>query len=215
MMDSVGVVHTDALKFDIAAREAQVVGEGPRIEPLELDAIASHGDRPLLELGKSFGRSAEQPYVPEAVATMMRDPGLFRCQLALSIQLAGSGAISPRERELAVLRVTWLCRAPYAWGEHVANAKHLGMTAEEIERVTQGSSAAGWSDHERAVLRAVEELLGDQSICDETWDALARTWDQEELIELPVLVGAYFTFALQHNSFKVRLSPNNQGLRQR
>jgi hypothetical protein len=33
------------------------------------------------------------------------------------------------------------------------------VTVEEIERATQGSIAAGWSDHEGAILRAVEELL--------------------------------------------------------
>ena len=60
-----------------------------------------------------------------------------------------------RERELAVLRVAWLCRAPYEWGEHVELAKLCGVSAEEIERVTQGSSAAGWSDHECALLLAV------------------------------------------------------------
>jgi 4-carboxymuconolactone decarboxylase len=216
MMRSPGAIHTGPLEFDVAARETQVTGERQRIEPLTLEEIAAQfGERPLLEMAKAFGRSSEKPYVPETIATMMRHPELFRHQLALSVQLIGSGAIPPHERELAVLRVAWLCRAPYEWGEHVENAKRTGMAAEEIERVTLGSSAEGWNDHERAILRAVEELLGDHSVSDETWNALAGAWNEAQLIELPVLVGVYHMMALQQNSLKVRLPEHNKGLRQR
>jgi alkylhydroperoxidase family enzyme len=146
---------------------------------------------------------------------MLRHPDLYRRQLELNTQVVGSGAISPRERELVVLRVAWLCRAPYEWGEHVEIAKLAGLNAEEIERVTQGSSATGWTDHERAILRGVEELLGDQSMSDDTWNALARTWNEAAMIELPVLVGIYHLMALQQNSLKIRLPAHNKGLRHR
>jgi hypothetical protein len=41
---------------------------------------------------------------------MMRHPGLFRCQMEMGKQ-PFKGEISPRERELAVLRVDWFRRA--------------------------------------------------------------------------------------------------------
>ena len=207
--------HAGTLAFDVAAREAQVIGERPRIAPLANDQVTVDGERPLLEIGKAVGRDTEQAEMPAAITTVMHHPAIFRHQVALSVELNASGTIPPRERELAVLCTAWLCRAPYAWGQHVENARQLAMTAEEIERVTLGSSADGWSEHETALLRAVEELLGDQSICDETWSVLARSWNDQQLIELPVLVGLYFTFAMQHNSIRVGLPQGNKGLRER
>src|SRR5206468_1793784 len=60
--------------------------------------------------------------------------------------------LSDREQELVILRTAWLCKVPFIWGEHVRLAHAAGMTAEEIERVTVGSAAAGWTEHEAALL---------------------------------------------------------------
>jgi hypothetical protein len=56
-------------------------------------------------------------------------------------------------------RVGWRCRAPYEWGEHVDIAKRNGVTAVEVERVTAGAYAPGWTAHEMAILRGVDELI--------------------------------------------------------
>jgi hypothetical protein len=78
--------------------------------------------------------------------------------------------------------------------------------------VTQGSAAAGWSDHDAAILRGVEELLADQSISDATWAALAARWDEPQLIEFPMMVGQYVATALVQNALRVRLTKDNPGL---
>jgi alkylhydroperoxidase family enzyme len=153
--------------------------------------------------------------MPEAFLTMLKHPGLYRCQMEMGVQLLSKGAIERRDRELAIMRVGWLCRAPYEWGQHVNIAKRFGVTEEEVERVTQGSSAPGWSEHEAAILRGVEELLSDQMISDETWDVLARTWTERELIEFPTLVGQYVAIAYSQNALRLRLNPGMRGLRQR
>jgi alkylhydroperoxidase family enzyme len=233
-MRSIDGIRTGSFTFDIDAREAQVTSTEQRIAPLAFDEISSEGKQLLKDVAMSLGagvrdarqtqidgisqelndRQPSQFQIPPTVATMMRHPSVYRLQMELSAQLL-SGAISSRERELALLRLAWLCRVPYMWGEHVEVGKLSGLGAEDIERVTRGSSAEGWSDHERALLRAVEELLDDQSISDEIWQALARSWNEIQLMELPVLVGAYYTMALQQNSFKVRLPEHNRGLHQR
>lgn len=213
-MADVGKIQTGKVDFDIDARQAQVIGTIQPIEPIELDDMNDEARALCADLRKSFG-IADPNAIPEVVRTMLRHPGAYRCQADLSILLAGNGKISPRERELAVLRIGWLCRAPYEWGEHVDIAKRFGVTAEEIERATGGSSAPGWNDHDRAILRSVEELLGDYSISQETWDMLARSWNEEQLMELPILVGAYVMTAMQQNGLRVRLKEGSPGLRHR
>lgn len=198
---------------EIAAREAEILGKPQRIKSLSVDELDDEARELVANMRKSLKSSTTE--ISDVFALMLRHPGLFRCQMETGLQLLGKGEISPRDRELAIMRVGWWCRAPFEWGEHVRVAKRYDISEEEIERVTHGSSAPGWSEHDRAILRAVEELLTDYMITDETWEVLARTWNERQLLEFPVLVGQYFLTALQQNSLRVRLDKNNIGLRQR
>lgn len=200
----------DTERPDVAARHAQVVGDPPRIEPVAPEGMDEAGRAMIRELNASLG--VERPSnLPEYFRTMIKHPELFRCQLQTGTAIF-TGAIPPRERELAVLRVAWLCRAPYAWGEHVTLGKRFGLTSADVERVTHGSSAPGWSEHDAAILRGVEELLEDKAISDTTWNTLAESWDEKQLIEFPTMVGAYVATAFQQNSLRMRLAPDNPGL---
>jgi alkylhydroperoxidase family enzyme len=148
-------------------------------------------------------------------AVMYRHPALYRSQMETGIMLLGSSAIPPRKREIAILRSAWLCGAPYEWGAHVRMARSLGVSSEEIERITLGSTAPGWTRAEAALLRAVEELHADHMIADATWAELAGEWSEAQLIELPALVGQYIAVALIQNSLRLPLDPGCKGLDER
>ena len=145
----------------------------------------------------------------------LRHPGLFARQVDISSELLGRGALSARDRELLVLRVAWLCQAPFEWGEHVHIAKTAGISGEEIERITQDVNAPGWSEHDRALLRAVDELRADAMISDATWATLERRYDARQLIELVIVIGQYQTIAYYQNSLRVTLHEGNPGLKAR
>jgi alkylhydroperoxidase family enzyme len=166
------------------------------------DAMAEEKDEPAAALER----------LPEIIRTLLRHPHLFNALTDVGIQLLSRGALSARDRELAILRMGWLCRAPYEWGEHVIIAKKAGITSAEIERVTQGSKAEGWSRHEAAILRAAEELRADAMISDSTWAELAETLDERQLIELPALIGQYQAVAYYQNSLRLRPHEGNLGL---
>lgn len=202
-------IRSGPTPFDHAAREQQVASGNQRIEPLAPEEFTPEAQAIADSLTAFFGSREEG--VPKSYATMFKHPGLYKGQLQLGLELNQHGALSPREREMVILRVAWLVRSPFEWGEHVTYGKTLGLTSEEIERITQGSSAPGWSEHDRAVLRGVEELLGDYAVSDETWATLAKTWDEKQLIELPGLVGSYTLTAMLYNSLRFGLLPGNEG----
>jgi hypothetical protein len=89
------------------------------------------------------------------------------------------------------------------------------MEARSGERVIEGSTAPGWSDHDATILRGVEELLSQQAICDQTWAALAKSWDEPQLIEFSMLVGQHVATAMLQNALRIRLTDANPGLSQR
>ena len=214
MSASSGDQQSAHIDFDIDAREAQVLGQPQRVTPLAPEEFDDEAKALVISVRESLGLT-EHSVVPPVFATMLKHPGLYRCTMEMGVQLLGKGALDAGERELAILRVAWLCRAPYEWGQHVEVAKRYGVTAEEIERVTKGSSAPGWSEHKAAILRAVEELLGDQMISDDTWNVLAQSWTERQLMEFPTLVGQYVSIAYSQNALRIRLNEGNRGLRHR
>jgi alkylhydroperoxidase family enzyme len=197
----------------IAQRQAELNGKPPRIAALARAEVSAEAMELITSIRASIGLAPTND-IPDFSLLMLKHPELFRRQLETGITFF-KGRIAPRDRELAVLRVAWLMRAPFEWGEHVDIGKRYGITSEEIERVIQGSAAPGWSGHEAAILSSVEELLSEQAISDETWDALAQDWDEQQLIEYLMMVGQYVATALLQNALRVRLAPDNPGLTHR
>lgn len=203
---------------DLDAREAAILGRPPRIGPLQPgefsdEALALTGK--LRQIGSGRPPPTSMTEVPEIVATMLRHPELYERYIEFGIQIGPRGALPFRDRELVILRIGWLCRAPYEWGEHVKKGKEAGLSAVEIERVTLGATAPGWSRHDEALMRAVDELYTDAMISDETWAILAETYGDKQLIELPMLIGHYQGIAFSQNSLRLRLNAGNEGLRTR
>lgn len=194
----------------LAAREAQVVGDGPKIAALT-DSEMSGEARAIVDAVRASAGAGPAAVMPEYMRTLAKHPGLFRSHMETGT-LFFKGRISPRERELAVLRIGWLAGAPYEWGEHVKISQRYGVTPAEIERAIVGSSASGWSEHDGAILRGVEELLEDFAISGATWDILAKSWDEAQMLEFPAMVGQYVVTAFIQNSIRASLGEENPGL---
>jgi alkylhydroperoxidase family enzyme len=220
-------------------REARVLGSGPRLLPLGIEELSDDlthmiermahinsaidsreqsvltGLMPRSEEAAIENLAEKLANLPEIMRTMLRHPQLFARQTEVGIQLLSRGALSARDRELGILRIAWLCQAPYEWGEHVIIAKKVGITSEEVERITQGSQAPDWGEHEQAILRATEELHEEAMISDATWAILSKRLDDRQLIELPALIGQYQAVAYTQNSLRLRLHQGNRGLKAR
>ncbi|TAL02285.1 MAG: carboxymuconolactone decarboxylase family protein [Rhodospirillaceae bacterium] len=201
--------------FDVRARHTLITGKPPRIPPLAPDEFGPEVYEISAKL-RPAGTATDTPQpaveVSEMAATLMHHPAVSRQHFELGLQLLRSGTLSARERELAVLRTAWLCKAPFVWGEHVKLGKKAGLTSEDIERITHGSAATGWEEHDRAIVGAAEELHADAMISDATWAVLSRRLDKKQLIELPMLVGQYHTVTYYQNTLRFRLLPGNPGL---
>ncbi len=200
--------------FDIAAREREIIGQVPRVAPLRPEELSPDVRKMVNDL-RAAASLPPSDVIPEVMATLLKHPDLYAAHMQMGLQLLGKGVLAPRDRELAVLRVGWLSRAPYEWGEHVGVGKRIGLTSAEIERVTRGSKDPAWTEHDRAILRAVEELHANAMISDRTWATLAKRLNEKQLIELPMLVGQYQLVAYYQNSLRMRLMEGNAGLKAR
>lgn len=210
---AVGAKETTIMS-DPVKRQEEIVGRPPRIAPLEPARIGEDAQAIVARIRQAAGAPATGE-VPEYIATFLKHPGLYEKHTALGAELLGNPTLAIRDRELAILRTGWLLGAPYEWGEHVAIGKRAGLTDAEVERITQGSQAPGWSRHDRAILRAAEELRERAMIADDTWGELAVFLDEKQLIELTYLIGNYTKVAYLQNALRMRLRADNPGLKAR
>ena len=116
-----------------------------------------------------------------------------------------------RDRELVILRLAWLVRSEYEWGQHIVMCLDYDCDETDIERIKAGPEAAGWSDHERHLLRAVAELLDDTFLSDATWAGLGETYDKQQILDLIFTVGNYKMLAMALNSLGVQLDDGLTG----
>ncbi|HEY8527753.1 MAG TPA: carboxymuconolactone decarboxylase family protein [Acidimicrobiales bacterium] len=176
---------------------------GPRIPPLpegERDARA----RELLA-----GVAVTGP-TTNIFTTLVRHPGLFRHWLPFGGKLL-AGKLPVRDRELLILRTSWLCQSEYEWGQHAPLGRRAGLSDDDLARIVAGPDAPGWAPADAALLRAADELHADACITDATWAALAERYDEAQLIEVPMLVGHYHMVAFALNSLGVQLEPGVTG----
>lgn len=169
----------------------------PRLAPLP-PAEWNDEQRELLTRGNP-------PRVLNVFATLVRHQDLYRRWMPFANHVLFKSTLSPREREMAILRVGWLCRSGYEFHQHTRIGKAAGISDAEIERLKSGPDAPGWSEAESALLRAVDELHTDQFIGDETWQRLDKHYDARQLIDLMFAVGQYTMVSMALNSLGVQI----------
>ena len=115
---------------------------------------------------------------------MAHSPELMRSWWDVMTLLFTRLSLSPRLRELAILRLFQLTRCEYGFAHHVRIGRRAGITAEEIDALGEYEASSLFSDAERLVLRytdAVTELRPDAP---DLARALLAHLSEAELVEL-------------------------------
>ena len=155
----------------------------PRIPPLDienLDADAAAILQPMIDAGRPWN----------IFLTLAKHPDLARRWLVFSNHVLFKSTLPPRERELAILRIGWLCKSEYEWAQHKIIGSDAGLEAEEIEKIKDGPQGE-WNQLDSLVLKATDELHAEKQISEETWISLLEFWSEQQLMDLVFAVGQY------------------------
>lgn len=135
-----------------------------------------------------------------AVATFVNHPELTRAYLTFSFYLLTRSTLSPRLRELAVLRVAHLTKCAYEWDEHFRMGQAAGLSLDDIASLQRGEAA---DEFDQTILTAVDELVEQTEISDATWAALGEKFDTKQLMDFVFTIGGYHMLAMALNTFGV------------
>lgn len=175
----------------------------PRIQPLEPGAW-NDAQKAALEGQAMRGR------VPNIFRTMANHEKLAKRWLVFGNHILSKSTLPPRDREIAILRIGWLCQSAYEWGQHVIIGKRSGISDEEIARL-KTNDEAGWAEHDCLLIRAANELHADAFVCDDTWAGLTKTYNEQQMMDLVFTCGQYNMVSMALNSFGVQLDDDIEG----
>ena len=120
----------------------------------------------------------------------------FRPFLRLGEAILTRQELDPKLRELAILRVARLTPAEYEWVQHVAIARAVGVTDQQIDALERGEPEAdAFSDDEKLVLRFTEQVVREAKPDEATFAAASERFSPRELVELTIAIGYYMAIA--------------------
>jgi len=132
----------------------------------------------------------------------------FRPLVSLGSAILGRQQLSPKLRELTILRVARLSPARYEWVQHVPIARATGATEAQVAALERDEIDADCFDAlERSVLRFTTEVLRDVRASDATFADLAGRLSAREVVELIMTVGYYMMIARLLESTAVDIDP--------
>jgi alkylhydroperoxidase family enzyme len=165
------------------------------LPPDEWDDGVREALSPLLSAERANPRDAGN-----VLATLVRHRPLTRAFLGFNAYLLRESTLTPRIREVALMRAVRWRRCDYLWDHHVVLAQRAGLTSEEIDGIRSGTLSDGL---DAVVIRVVDELEQDSTVSDDTWAALRAHLDDGQCMDLVFTIGGYQLLAVAVNAFGI------------
>jgi AhpD family alkylhydroperoxidase len=157
----------------------------PRLEPLT-DGADDPDLAPVFDVFRKAGRP-----VPLLYRTLGHAPRMLRAWTALAWPLRHEATTDRGLRELMIMRVAVLTKAPYEWAAHWPEALRHGVSRQQLESLASWPEAPCFSEAERVVLRCVDEIINDGGATADGFAALREHFDAGECVEL-VLTASFY-----------------------
>lgn len=120
--------------------------------------------------------------------------------------------LDPRLRELAILQVGYLARAPYEWSHHVKIGRDFGVSTDDIRALiaeTEGKSSK-LEPLAKLVLKAAREMTNDLAISEATFATLRKDLDNERMVDLVITISFYNAVVRLLGSLQIDVEPEYQ-----
>jgi AhpD family alkylhydroperoxidase len=123
---------------------------------------------------------------------LLHSPPLASAWFDLLTAVRWKTALDGRLREIVIIRIAFLNQGQYCLGQHVpALALADGMTLAECDALADWRATSLFSDSERAALAFTDAMTHDIRVPDDVFAAVRRHFDERQIVELSVLIGAY------------------------
>ncbi len=173
--------------------------ERPRISPLTEpdDEVAAFIER--------AGLRGPDGTALNIFGTLAHHPDLLRRWMVLAGHVMAKNSLSPRDREILILRIGVRCGSKYEFAQHAQIALNCDLSSDEV-LATKGD-VEHWpgTSHEQTLLRAADELHDSQRLSDATWSSLTEVYTTQQMLDLIFTCGQYTLVSMLLNSAQVEI----------
>src|SRR5271157_945497 len=134
----------------------------------------------------------ENTTATNAFCTLAHTPAVGARALQLVLALLTETDLDPKLRELVILRVAQRCDGPYAWSQHAAIARAIGVSEAQIAALEEGEKPADlFEDRDRTAFAFADEVVDSAGCGNDTFALVREMFSPRQVGELLILIG-YF-----------------------
>lgn len=139
--------------------------------------------------------------------TPARQERLFPSWFRFTMSLLTRGDLTPRAREIAIVRTAAHADSSYELAQHVELAEQAGLNRTELASLLDLSEAAGFVGEEADLIAFVDEMADSGDVSEETWARLVPHLGESQMVELTMIVAYYKALAMLLRVLRVPLEP--------
>jgi 4-carboxymuconolactone decarboxylase len=177
----------------------------PRMPPVLQDELTDDMRAFLEKWTGGIFRGADSNPV---LLTFAHHPKLADLFSQFNIHLLSTNTLPVKQRQIAIMRAAWICKATYMWSSHLNTSVRCGLQPDMFRPIQVGADDPYFTEFERVVIRATEELVNDRQVSDGNWWALMKEWNNQQMLDFLFTVGAYVTVAGVMRSTGVQRNPD-------
>lgn len=153
----------------------------PLVAPGTNPALAEIEQRILAERGR----------VSLLYQVLLNSPAIVNGWERMMTAVRNQTSIPADLREMVILRIAVLNRAPYEFEAHVSHAEKAGMSKAKIEALRNGETVQGFTDVEKLVLDLTDAMTRDVQVPAAVMDRVQARFNAQETVELVATVASY------------------------
>ena len=151
-------------------------------------------------------RGARRGRLINVYRLLLHSPALAEAWFGLNNAVRWKTQLDGRLRELIIIRVGSLCRAPYILRQHIPKlALAEGLQPAEWEALARWRESSLFNQGERAALVYTDALTETAAASADAVAGLKAFFDERQIVELTVLIGAYNMHARVLNALDLDL----------
>ena len=142
------------------------------------------------EVGQLFQRIEDNgARVLNLYRAVANSPQVTRDLIKLGNSLISKTELSPKLRELAIMRIARLYDCGYEWAQHKPVALEYGVSRNQLDAIDSWKESDTFTSEERAVLQYVDEVSQKVKVETRTFEALRQYLDERKIVELTLAIG--------------------------
>jgi alkylhydroperoxidase family enzyme len=176
-----------------------------RVAPLASPRVAPLPESEWTDVHKQLvARFVRDGRPDNAFRTLLRVPEIVEAVMPYTTYLSNETSISPRHRELLVMRVAWLAGSEALWSGRAPRARVYGLADAAIRRIAEGPDADGWDRFDATLLQLADQQFRNSSVTNATWKALSERYDLFNIVDAVETVNHFTALSIFYNSLGIQ-----------